>query len=175
MQFYTANRNHIKRLLAVSNFCKRELRLSKVKIKITQSTNIGLEDKARLIWKKVGSLFQFEIILNVKPIFNIDDQVKAVCHEFVHCEQIVYRKCDPDKGTWFNKQYANNNSAPWEIDARRRSEDLYVKFNRYMRLAAEKDRRIKLHKIENSEIMKPENKLYERKNSTMHHRADRPV
>ena len=123
-----------KRMKLAQVFFKSKLGIKDLNVKVVLTSLIGTGDEGQLKYTHVNGVYG-NFVIEIDNTIDVDKKVRALAHELIHVEQLHTGMLDYVKRVW-NGQFFDKEiywKRPWESDARVRSTNLWIEFNRAKR------------------------------------------
>ena len=121
-----------RRLNQAYSFFKSKLGIKNISVKVVLTSLVGDEGQLKYTYKN-GKYDNF--IIEIDRDVDIDKKIRALAHELIHVEQLHTGMLDYVKRIWNGQVFDKEIywKRPWESDARVRSANLWIEFNRARR------------------------------------------
>lgn len=122
----------VKRLKQAQSFFKSKLGINGLGVKVILTSLTGDEGQLRYTYND-GEYGNF--VVDIDKSVDIDKKVRALAHELIHVEQLHTGTLDYVNRMWNGQLFDKEIywKRPWESDARVRSTNLWIEFNRAKR------------------------------------------
>ena len=122
----------VKRLKQAQSFFKSKLGINGLEVKVILTSLTGDEGQLRYTYND-GEYGNF--VVDIDKSVDIDKKVRALAHELIHVEQLHTGTLDYVNRMWNGQLFDKEIywKRPWESDARVRSTNLWIEFNRAKR------------------------------------------
>jgi hypothetical protein len=123
-----------KRLKLAQVFFKSKLGIKDLNVKVVLTSLVGTGDEGQLKYTHVNGVYG-NFVIEIDNTIDVDKKVRALAHELIHVEQLHTGMLDYVKRMWNGRVFDKEIywKRPWESDARVRSTNLWIEFNRAKR------------------------------------------
>lgn len=123
-----------KRMKLAQVFFKSKLGIKDLNVKVVLTSLVGTGDEGQLKYTHVNGVYG-NFVIEIDNTIDVDKKVRALAHELIHVEQLHTGMLDYVKRMWNGRIFDKEIywKRPWESDARVRSTNLWIEFNRAKR------------------------------------------